>query len=45
MPAGASVEPPHSMKLTEECALDEVVNLVSLHSSIMSAAIWGKFTL
>lgn len=32
MPAGeVVVEPPHSLKAIEECALDEVVDLVRLH--------------
>ena len=30
MPAGEVVDPPHSLKPTEECALDEVVDLTSL---------------
>lgn len=33
MPEGEVVKPPHSLKLTEECALDEVVNLACLHFS------------
>lgn len=30
MPAGEAVDPPHSLKPTEECAVDEVVDLAGL---------------
>lgn len=29
MPDGTVLEPPHSLKLAEECTLDEVVNLAT----------------
>lgn len=35
MPAGEVVDPPHSLKLGEDSALDEVVILVCLHFSYL----------
>lgn len=37
MPAGTVMDPPHSLKATEECTLDEVVNLATLHSNFCIA--------
>jgi hypothetical protein len=36
MPAGKVVDPPHSLKLTEDCALDEVAVLVTSRYTIFA---------
>lgn len=33
MPSGEVVDPPHSLKATEDCALDQVVDLAALDFS------------
>ena len=39
MPPGVIVDPPHSLKSTEECALDQVLCIATLHFPILVTTI------
>lgn len=43
MPVGVVVDPPHSLKPADECALDEVDDIASIKSMYLSAAFPSLF--